>query len=137
MSPIVDTNFHIRAGSDGTIDASTTCVVSAELGTGTGMHGLALMVVVPISTIGCVPILTVTVHASTTSAAATTDPVIATRSLLESTKIEEYIIPFYTEKRSVCFAFDVTGGSSPTFSQVDAWIVQNVGLDWKRTVEFR
>jgi len=134
MSPIVDTAFHIRAGSDGTIDASTTCVVSAEIG-GTGMNGLALMVVVPISTIGCVPTLTITVHASTTSAAATTDPLIATRTILESTKIEEYIIPFYTEKRSVCFAFDVTGGSSPTFSQVDAWIVQNVGLDWKRTNE--
>jgi len=136
MSPIVDTSYHVRAGSDGTLDDSTNCVISQEI-FGTGVKGLALYVYVPSAVTGCVPTLTITVHASTTSAAATTDELIAQRAINETSGVgKAYVIPIFTKKRSVCFAFDVSGASSPAFSQVDAWLVQNHGLDWERRPEW-
>ncbi len=136
MSPMVDTSYHVRAGSDGTLDDSYNCVISQEI-YGTGLKGMCLYVWVPSAATGCVPTLTISVHASTTSAAATTDELIAQRVITDATGLgREYTLPVFTTKRSVAFAFDVSGGSTPVFSNVDAWLVQNVGERWNRSPEW-
>jgi hypothetical protein len=132
--PIRDNTLIIREATAGTIVAAGT-VISVELN-GTALHGLAAVILVPGTTQGCAPKLSVTVHASTTSAAATTDPIIAHMDGIAE-GAGEYILPFSTPKRAVCFAFDVSGGSTPGFSNVGAYISLPVGQKWVRTSEFR
>ena len=136
MSPIHDAALVVRAASDGAFAADS--IISVDLD-GTPLRGMALEVVIP-AVQGSLPTLSIDVHASSTSAAASTDLIIATRELgvqTAATIANSYIIPFSTRKRSVAFAFRIGGGSTPSFSNVLAWIVQGVGQDWTRTVEFR
>lgn len=136
MSPIHDAALVVRAASDGAFAADS--IISVDLD-GTGIRGLALEVLIP-AVQGSLPTLSIDVHASSTSAAASTDPIVATRELgvqTASTITSTYIVPFTTNKRSVAFAFRIGGGSTPSFSNVLAWIVQPVGVDWTRAVEFR
>ena len=70
--PITDNSLIVRAVSDGTLLADS--IISQEI-FGTPVAGLALIVQIPTATQGCLPTLSVDVHASTTSAAASTDPV--------------------------------------------------------------
>lgn len=132
MSPIRDANLVVRSATEGTFAADTVISVDLE---GTPLGGMALYVNVPVSTSGCNPTISIDIHASTASAAATTDGIIAARATI----IEEggqYVVPFSTRKRSVAFAFRIGGTSSPTFSAFTADIILNVGHDWTRTVEF-
>ena len=102
-----------------------------------GLKGMALEVIIP-STIVDTPVLQINVHASSTSAAASTDVIIATITGIEadSTKTRNVIVPFTTHLRSVHFDFLVTGSTSATFSTVTAYLILNVGQEWVRTVEF-
>jgi hypothetical protein len=132
--PICDYDLIVRATSDGTLAAD--CTPSIDLGGPTGLRGLALYVYVPPLTIGCAPTLTITVYESSTSAAASTDTVIAKQSgIVEGGG--SFVVPFETNLRSVAFFFDVGGASSPGFSYVQAWITEPVGAEWTRLTDFR
>ena len=137
MTVIHDSALAVRLTSDGAFAADS--IISMDLD-GTGKNGLALEVHIP-AVQGSLPTLSIDVHASSTSAAASTDLIIATRELgvLTAALIAAgpYYVPFTTNKRSVAFAFRIGGGSTPSFSIILAWVVPNVGIDWTRTVEFR
>lgn len=136
MSPMRDATTGSLVRSEELATGAASDIYYLELN-GTALNGLSLLINVPGTTQGCAPLLSVTVHASSTSAAATTDPIIAMVSgIAESTTETQYILPFSTSKRAVCFRFDVAGGSTPGFSAVSAWIVQPVNQKWTRGVEF-
>jgi len=127
--PTRDSNLTVRSITE-TFLADT--IISVDLG-GTPIHGMALYLRLGTGVQGSVPTVTVDIHASTTSAAASTDVIIASRSGM--TAGAEYVIPFSTRKRAVAFAFRIGGGSTPGFSSVLADIVLQVGHDWTRTIE--
>lgn len=132
---VKDAALIVRASSDGALAYNGTAGVDLgpfDIG-GTPLRGMSLVVNIP-STIVDTPVLQVNVHASTTSAAATTDVIVASRTGMVADA--EYIIPFSTRKRSVKFDFLVTGSTSASFSAVTAAIVLGHGHDWTRTVEF-
>jgi len=129
--PITDNNLIVRTSTHGALLADS--IISLEL-FGTPLSGMALIVQIPTATQGCLPTLSVDVHASTTSAAASTDPVVGSRSGM--TANAEYVVPFSTEKRSVAFAFRIGGGSTPGFSLVTAHVSLGFGQDWRRDVRF-
>ncbi len=130
-----DNKLIIRSETEGDAVGGATDIYYLELN-GTGLNGLALLINVPGTTSGCVPLLTVNVYASSTSAAASTDTLIAAYGpIAESTTEKQYILPFSTNKRSVAFRFDVAGASTPTFSDPSAWIVQGTQY-WTRETEF-
>ncbi len=101
---------------------------------GTGLKGLALHIKIPAAVTGSDPILAAWIHASSTSAAASTDVIIASRTGM--VKAAEYIVPFSTPKRAIAVRLDVTSSTTTAFSKITADIVEPVGQDWKRTVEF-
>ena len=130
--PLQDYNLIIRTDS-AVFVSSVPETTSIELN-GTGLKGLAVHIKVPSAVTGSDPLLSAWVHASSTSAAASTDVVIASRTGM--VKAAEYIVPFSTPMRSVALRLDVTSSTTTAFSKITADIVQPVGQDWKRTVEF-
>lgn len=138
---VKDANLVVRATSDGALAYNGTA--GADFGPfdieGTGLRGMALEVVIP-ATIVDTPVLQVNVHGSSTSAAASTDLIFASRTGMQAVTgaSKGYIIPFTVPNhiRSVHFDFLVTGSTSASFSIVLANVVLNVGADWTRTVEF-
>lgn len=130
--PIIDHSLHIRTTADGAFVTSVKEHDHLEIN-GTGAKGLALHVRIPSAAAG-VPIMKVSVFASTTSAAATTDPVIAQRTGL--VKGAEYVIPFFTHGRAVAFLFEGTSTTTAQFSIITADVIENVGVDWQRGVDF-
>lgn len=136
MSAVIqDALLVVRHGSDGAFSADS--VISVDLD-GTAVRGLALCVHIPAYQ-GSVPSLSIDIHASSTSVAASTDRMIGswTSPVITATTKGTYIIPFATEYRSVAFAFRIGGGSTPSLSIVTAWLTEPVALKWTRTVEFR
>ena len=130
--PTQDYSLIIRTDS-AVFVSSVPETTSIELN-GTGLKGLAVHIKVPSAVTGSDPILAAWVHASSTSAAASTDVIIASRTGM--VKAAEYIVPFSTPMRSVALRLDVTSTTTTAFSKITADIVQPVGQDWKRTVEF-
>jgi hypothetical protein len=130
--PIHDSALVIRTDT-AVFVSSVPETVSLELNA-TGLKGLAVHIRVPSAVTGSDPILACWVHASSTSAAASTDSIIASRTGM--VKAAEYIVPFSTPLRAIAVRLDVTSSTTTAFSKITADIVENVGQDWKRTVEF-
>ena len=130
--PIIDNTYNVRTTAEGAFVSSVPEHYHAEI-FGTGAKGLALHVRIPAACAG-VPILFVNIHASSTSAAATTDYIITQRQGMLAGA--EYVIPFTTRKRAVAFMFDTSSTTTATFSIITADIIENVGVDWTRDVEF-
>lgn len=127
-----DSNLVIRTDS-AVFVSSVPETTSVEIN-GTGLNGLALHIKVPAAVTGSDPLLSAWVHASSTSAAASTDVIIASRTGM--VKGAEYIVPFSTPMRAVAVRLDVTSSTTTAFSKITADIVLPYGQDWKRTVEF-
>jgi hypothetical protein len=131
--PLQDYNLIIRTDS-AVFVSSVPETTSVELD-GTGLKGLAIHIKVPSAVTGSDPLLSAWVHASSTSAAASTDVIIASRTGM--VKGAQYIVPFSTPMRSIALRLDVTSSTTTAFSKITADIVEPFGQDWKRTVEFR
>lgn len=130
--PIRDANLIFRTGTVVFV-SSVPETTSLEIN-GTGLRGMAVHIKVPSAVTGSDPILAAWVHASTTSAAASTDVIIASRTGM--VKAAEYIVPFSTPMRSVALRLDVTSSTTTAFSFISADLVLPYGQDWKRGVEF-
>jgi len=130
--PIRDANLVFRTGTVVFV-SSVPETVSLDIN-GTALKGLAVHIKVPSAVTGSDPILAAWVHASSTSAAASTDVIIASRTGM--VKAAEYIVPFSTPLRSVALRLDVTSTTTTAFSFISADLVEPLGQDWKRTVEF-
>ena len=130
--PLQDYNLVIRTDT-AVFVSSVPETTSLEIN-GTGLRGLAVHIKIPSAVTGSDPILAAWVHASSTSAAASTDVIIASRTGM--VKAAEYIVPFSTPMRSIAVRLDVTSSTTTAFSKITADIVEPFGQDWKRTVEF-
>jgi hypothetical protein len=131
MGMTKDVNTRLRSSSDGVLD-STEILTVFDLRK-TPIRGMALEVIVPAA-------------AGATSDPATLDvvPRGASSSNPDSTEIVggapqisaagEYIVPFNTDKRYLEVAL-ILGGTSPDFSNVQVWIVQQ-SQNWGRDVDF-
>jgi hypothetical protein len=101
---------------------------------GTPINGLALVVDVNATGVSTVPTLDVYVRASTSTAAPTTDSAIAgqRKGILTA---GTYIVPFVAPNaRAILVEYVVNGAATdtPNFSDVTAYITENVGGDWTR-----
>jgi len=114
---------------------------------GTPLHGMAVRLDVGY-TAGNTAVLTgtldVIVHAASSTPVASSDPVVGQleEPLVMSSETAgttlQRIIPFVTEKRYVAceFALTTVASDSPSWSQVEAFAVLQVGLEWDRQVNF-
>jgi len=130
--PVRDSSLMMRLTSDGALlVAAALTAVDIE---GTLAKGLALQVNCPTAFTGTSPILTVNVYGDTDASSGCTsdDTLIASKTI---TAYGEYIIPISTPKRSIMVKLDVTG-TSPNFGAVEVGLVENVGQEWTRGVEF-
>lgn len=130
--PIQDSSLVLRATSDGAFVSSVPEHYHYEIN-GTPLDGMAVHLKIS-ATHSEEPILFCKVHASSTSAAATTDSVIAERTGM--TEGAEYIIPFSTSKRAICVLLDTSSTTTSSFSIIQADITLGFGQDWRRSVEF-
>jgi hypothetical protein len=89
--------------------------------------------------------LSVIIHGASSSGVASSDPIVGQldAAIIMSSETagytEEHIIPFTTAYRYVRaeYALATNGASdSPSWSQVEAFVIENVGLDWNRAVSF-
>lgn len=97
---------------------------------GTPITGLALQVNV-FAVSGSSPTLDIYVHASTSTGDPTTDSHVAGQ-FKGIAAAGEYIIPFVApNSRAILVEYDV-GGTSPNFSELEAYIIENVGGTWTR-----
>jgi len=103
---------------------------------GTPLHGLAVQLNVMATGVSTVPTLTAIVHASTGSTVTTDDEIVGQSPAILTAG--EYIIPFTTEKRYILVEYALTGAAtdSPNFSDAQAYVVENVGHEWSRLVNF-
>lgn len=133
MSPIRDANLIVLTGDSVLSGTNPGGVIAQSFDMeGTVLKGMALHVVLPAAG-GATPVMTINVYASTASAAATTDKIIASRSGINAAG--EFVVPFSTNKRSVGFEFYFTS-SSGNFSKAKAWVTLDYAQDWTRTIEF-
>jgi hypothetical protein len=89
--------------------------------------------------------LNVIVHAASSTPVASSDPIVGQlddpiilSSLVAGTTVEE-IIPFTTAYRYVRAEFAIAGlaaSDSPAISAVEAFVIENVGLNWSRAISF-
>lgn len=131
--PIHDTSFTGRLASDGALAA--TAIYSFDLGGPTPLRGMAFEIYVPVVDTATDATLSARVRHSTASDPATTDQVIAEKSLLDQ-GTGFYYVPFQTNRRSVELEL-VVGGTSPDFSAVTAHLVLFPFDDWDRQIGFR
>lgn len=103
---------------------------------GTPLNGLAVQLNVFGVSVSTVPTLQVYVHASTAAAVTTDDEIVGASPVILTTG--EYIIPFTTEKRYILVEYALSGAAtdSPNFSDAQAYVVSNVGLEWSRLTSF-
>ena len=88
--------------------------------------------------------LNVVIHGASSSGVASSDPIVGQLDapIIMSSETagytQEHIIPFTTAYRYVRAEFAVTtvASDSPSWSQVEAWISEQVGLDWTRQISF-
>jgi hypothetical protein len=88
--------------------------------------------------------LNVVIHGASSSGVASSDPIVGQLDapIIMSSETAGYtlekIIPFTTAYRYVRAEFAVTtvASDSPSWSQVEAWISEQVGLDWTRQISF-
>ncbi len=130
--PVHDSSLVLRDGStDLTASASSSTV---ELKGGTPFNGLAVHVICPSTPTGTSPTLDITVHRDSDSTCDTTNKIAAVHAQINASG--SYIIPFVDpDARSIMVKFD-TGGTSPNFGKVKAYVVLNVGKKWDRNISF-
>ena len=115
---------------------------------GTPVKGLAVRLNVGYTTGNTLKLtntLNVIIHAASSTPVTSSDPIVGQLDepiIMSSTDLGytvEEIIPFTTNYRYVRAEYALSGAvatDSPSWSQVEAWIVENVGLNWTRGVEF-
>lgn len=124
--PARDAELDVSPSTGLTADANS----SVKTINGTPIHGLAVAVHVN-AVSGSTPALAVYVRASTSTAAPTTDSSIAgQRTGINAAGT--YIVPFVAPKARAILVEYIVSGSTPNFSDVSAYIVENVGADWTR-----
>lgn len=146
--PIRDTNLDLSPeASDLPLIATNRMSADTLSIEGTPAHGLCVRLSVGY-TAGNTAVLTgtlnVIVHAASSTPVASSDPIVGeldTPIIMSSETAgytEEHIIPFTTNYRYVrCeFALTTVASDSPAWSRVDAFITENVGLDWTRELGF-
>ena len=106
---------------------------------GTPINGLAVQVNVMATSVSTVPTLTVYVRGDSSTAPTTDSPILGQSSAI--LVAGEYIVPFVgvgKNAHSVLVEYVLTGAAtdSPNFSDVEAYIVENVGAPWSRLVDF-
>jgi len=103
---------------------------------GTPLNGLAVQVNVMATGVSTIPTLTVIVHASTAVGVTTDDEIVGQSPAIQAAG--EYIVPFVTEKRYILVEYALTGAAtdSPNFSDAQAYVIENVGHEWSRLVNF-
>lgn len=131
--PIHDANFTGRLASDGALAA--TAIYEFDLQGPTPLRGMAFEIYVPVVDTATDATLSARVRHSTASTVATTDQVIAEKSLLDQ-GTGFYYVPFQTNKRAVEVEL-VVGGTSPDFSAVTLHLVNYPFDNWDRQIGFR
>ena len=148
MSPIRDANLNLSP-NDSDLPLIATNVMSANTIDlkGTPLKGLCVRLNVGY-TAGNSAVLTgtlnVIIHAASSTPVASSDPIVGQLDdpIIMSSETAGYtleeIIPFTTNYRYVRAEFVVTtvASDSPSWSEVEAYITENVGLNWTRQVEF-
>jgi hypothetical protein len=142
MSPIKDANLNVGpVSSDLPLTADhNSAVLDINY---TPLHGMAVALHVPAvtghtTTDTTTVKLDVVIHASTSTTVTTASRIVGE---LRGIAVEgDYIIPFVAPTaRSILVEYDVTVGTSdsPNFSTVSAYIVEQVGAEWSRVINFR
>lgn len=132
--PIRDSQLLVRMLSDGILAGTDSAEVYPTGGLDIeGSYNNALYVILPTPT-GTTPVLQINVLAATTSTCDSTGTLIASRGGINAAG--EYVIPFYTRKRSVCFEFDMTSASGQFSAVIASWVTLNHEVDWTRVGEF-
>ena len=131
--PVRDTNLGVSPSTVPLVANGNSAVKEIE---GTPLRGMAVQVNVFATGVSTVPTLTVIVHASTSTAPTTDDEIVGQSPAI--LVAGEYIVPFFTEKRSILVEYSLTGAATdtPNFSDVEAYIVPQVGAEWSRAVSF-
>lgn len=148
MSPVRDTNLDLSPeASDLPLIATNRMSADTLSIEGTPLKGLAVRLNVGY-TAGNTAVLTgtlnVIVHAASSTPVSSSDPIVGQLDspIIMSSETAGYtvekIIPFTTEYRYVRaeFALTTVASDSPSWSQVEAFVVENVGLEWDRSVNF-
>jgi hypothetical protein len=143
MSPIRDTGTKITFATAGMTSADIHVLSSAFEFDGTPLKGLCLKVTCGSMT-GTSPTLSVYIHASTsTTAATTTSKIVGQRASMTGAAASEYknyLVPFVApDARSIkvmCEMGGTTVTAALTIPVVQLYLVQNVGLDWDRSINF-
>ncbi len=137
---IRDTSLDVSPSSLPLVGNANSAVLEIE---GTPISGMALRLNVGANMASTVPTLQVFIRASTSTAPTTDDQVVGQSEVIScpasaAAFTGEYIIPFSTPKRSVLVEYVVTGAAtdSPSYSSVEAYIVENVGATWSRLTNF-
>lgn len=146
--PVRDTNLDLSpAATDLPLIATNVLSANTLSIEGTPLRGLAVRLNVGY-TAGNTAVLTgtlnVVVHAASSTPVSSSDPIVGELDapIIMSSETAGYtvekIIPFTTAYRYVrCeFALTTVASDSPAWSQVDAFITENVGLGWTREVNF-
>jgi hypothetical protein len=128
-----DSNLVIRSYTAGVFVASVPEHAHLDLGQGTALKGLALNIEIASAATGA-PTFLCRIHATTASAAATTDVTIASRTGM--TKGANYQVPFATHFRSIAVFFDQDSSTTTAFSIISAYIGLPEGRGWTRGKEF-
>lgn len=129
--PISDNALTLRVDSDGALTATSIYPLDIR---GTPISGMAVYINVPVVDTATDQTLAAYIRASTASDPATTDQIVGQLTGLEGAA-GQYVIPFSTNKRSIELELAV-GGTSPDFSLVEAYLVQNVQHPWTRQTEW-
>jgi hypothetical protein len=149
MSPVRDTNLNLSP-ADSDLPLIVTNVLSATTLDimGTPLAGLCVRLNLAY-TLGNTLIetgtLNVIIHAASSTPVASSDPIVGMLDtpIIMSSETAGYtlekIIPFTTNYRYVRAEFALAtnaASDSPAWSQVEAFVTENVGLDWDRNISF-
>lgn len=147
MSPIRDANLDLSPESSD-LPLIATNVLGQEVDLeGTPLKGLAVRLNVGYTVTNTAVLtgtLNVVIHAASSSGVASSDPIVGQLDtpvvMSDETAgyTEEHIIPFTTAYRYVRaeYALTTVASDSPAWSAVEAFITENVGLDWDRSIHF-
>lgn len=148
MSPVRDANLDLSPyASDLPLIATNVLSEDTVDLEGTPLTGLAVRLNVGYTVTNTAVLtgtLNVVIHAASSTPVSSSDPIVGQldAAIIASSETAGYtvekIIPFTTAYRYVRAEFAVTtvASDSPAWSQVEAFIVENVGLDWTRQVNF-
>jgi len=132
--PVRDSELSVAPSSVPVVANGNSAVKTLR---GTPLTGLAVQVNVAATGVSTVPTLTVYVRGDTSTAPTTDSPILGQSPAI--LVAGEYIVPFVgTNVKSIIVEYAVTGAAtdSPNFSDVEAYVVENVGTAWSRAVDW-